>query len=202
VVAWGHHGLACGARQLHWRKDKQMERPTRFSTIIVALDGTRATENAVLGPARELARIYSSSLVLVRAAERGRLPAEDDPTSAPGVALAAGPPMDNVAGIDVPTIGDRPGDNFIPARAIENPEAAGYLNILDNMLEEEGFTVEFVDPDDDPADAIVQEARSRSAGLIIMGTRQRSGWERLFKGSTAEKVLRESPCPVLAVPLD
>jgi nucleotide-binding universal stress UspA family protein len=60
-----------------------------------------------------------------------------------------------------------------------------------------------VDPDeDDPADAIVSVARSRDAALIVMGTHHRSGWERLFKGSNAEKVLHHSPCPVLVVPLD
>lgn len=176
--------------------------PGRYKTILVALDGTRETEQAVIGPATDLAKLYGATLVLVRALDRKILPAEDDPTSGPGVALAAGPPMDSVAGIDIPTIGTLPGDNFRPAVPIENPDAAGYLNVLDNELEAMGLTVEHVDPDDDPADAIVNEARSRGASLIVMGTHQRRGLERLFKGSTAEKVLRESPCPVLAIPLD
>lgn len=179
-----------------------MEQPSRYRTVIVALDGTRKTEQAVLGPAKEVAKLYGATLVLVRALDRKNLPAEDDPTSGPSVALAAGPPMDSVAGIDIPTIGSAPGDGFTPARPIDNPDAAGYLNVLDNELEELGLAVEHVDPDDDPADAIVQEARSRHASLIVMGTHQRRGFERLFKGSIAEKVLRESPCAVLVIPLE
>lgn len=179
-----------------------MERPNRYSTIIVALDGSRRTET-ILGPARDLAQLYGATIVLVRALSRERLPADDDPTSGPSVALSAGPPMDNVAGIDIPAIGVRAGDGLTPARPVDNPDAAGYLNVMDHELEAAGFTVEHVDPDEsDPADALVNEARSRGASLIIMGSHQRSGWERLFKGSTAERVLRYSPCPVLVVPLD
>jgi nucleotide-binding universal stress UspA family protein len=36
--------------------------------------------------------------------------------------------------------------------------------------------------------------------LLVLGTHGRSGFERLFLGSTAEKVLRKCPCPVLTVP--
>jgi nucleotide-binding universal stress UspA family protein len=179
-----------------------MESPTRYRTIIVALDGSKDTEQHVLGPAQDLARIYGATLVLVRAQERDVLPPRDDPASAPGVAIAAGPPVDHV-GITVPGATTVPGDNLVPARPVEDQRAAGYLNILGNELQRAGFTVEHVDPDeDDPADAIVTEARSRGAALIVMGTHHRSGWERLFKGSNAEKVLRHSPCPVLVVPLD
>jgi nucleotide-binding universal stress UspA family protein len=179
-----------------------MESPTRYRAIIVALDGTKNTELHVLGPARDLAQLYGAALVLVRAQERDVLPAKDDPTSAPSVAIAAGPPVDNV-GLNPPGATTIPGDDFVAARAVEDQNAAGYLNILGNELQAAGFAVEHVDPDeDDPADAIVAEARSRDASLIVMGTHHRSGWERLFKGSNAEKVLRHSPCPVLVVPLD
>jgi nucleotide-binding universal stress UspA family protein len=36
--------------------------------------------------------------------------------------------------------------------------------------------------------------------LLVMGTHGRSGFERLFLGSTAEKVLRKARCPVMTVP--
>jgi nucleotide-binding universal stress UspA family protein len=47
---------------------------------------------------------------------------------------------------------------------------------------------------------IVEQARLLPADLIIIGTHGLSGYQRLFLGSTAEKVLRSAPIPVLVVP--
>ena len=51
-----------------------------------------------------------------------------------------------------------------------------------------------------PATEIVAAARDLQADLIVLGTHGRSGVERLFLGSVAERVLRRAPCPVLTVP--
>lgn len=54
----------------------------------------------------------------------------------------------------------------------------------------------------DPAKIIVEQSVASAAGLVVMGTHGRSGFERLLIGSVAEKVLRKAPCPVLLVPPD
>jgi nucleotide-binding universal stress UspA family protein len=179
-----------------------VESPNRYRTIIVALDGSSDTEAKLLTPAREFATIFGASLVLMRAVDLDILPAKDDPMSAPSVAIAAGPPMDQTTGLAVPGVSSIPGDDFVPARAVEDQNATGYLNILSNQLEADGFQVEHVEPAENPAEALIAEAGLREAPLIVMGTHHRSSWERLFKGSTSEKVLRHSPCPVLVIPLD
>jgi nucleotide-binding universal stress UspA family protein len=46
---------------------------------------------------------------------------------------------------------------------------------------------------------ILVQAERLKAGLVVMGTHGRSGFERLFLGSTAEKVLRKAACPVMTV---
>jgi len=48
---------------------------------------------------------------------------------------------------------------------------------------------------------IIQAAREESADLIVMGTHGRTGFDHLILGSTAENVVRKSPCPVLTVRL-
>ncbi len=48
---------------------------------------------------------------------------------------------------------------------------------------------------------IIQVARKESADLIVMGTHGRTGIDHLILGSTAENVVRKSPCPVLTVRL-
>ncbi len=48
---------------------------------------------------------------------------------------------------------------------------------------------------------IIQAAKEKSADLIVMGTHGRTGFDHLIMGSTAENVVRKSPCPVLTVRL-
>lgn len=57
----------------------------------------------------------------------------------------------------------------------------------------EGFAAPFV--------AIVEEARRLGVELICMGTHGRTGLKHALLGSTAEKVVRKAPCPVLTVRL-
>lgn len=52
----------------------------------------------------------------------------------------------------------------------------------------------------DPQTVIVDEAVSKGADLIVIGTHGRRGFKRLLLGSVTETVLREAPCPVLTVP--
>ena len=46
---------------------------------------------------------------------------------------------------------------------------------------------------------IVRMAKELKVDLIVMGTHGRTGFSHLFVGSTAEKVVRLCPCPVLTV---
>ena len=58
---------------------------------------------------------------------------------------------------------------------------------------------EILDEMGQPADVIVQIATKMAADVIVMVTHGRRGLARLIEGSIAEKVLRNAPCPVLAV---
>ncbi|WP_225072395.1 universal stress protein [Desulfuromonas sp. CSMB_57] len=50
-----------------------------------------------------------------------------------------------------------------------------------------------------PYDEVIKKALELSADLIIMGTHGRSGLDHVLFGSTAEKVVRKSPIPVMTV---
>ncbi len=50
-----------------------------------------------------------------------------------------------------------------------------------------------------PFDEICRLARDLSIDLIIIATRGNTGVKHLVLGSTAERVVRYSPCPVLVV---
>ncbi|MEB2311730.1 MAG: universal stress protein [Sorangiineae bacterium] len=51
----------------------------------------------------------------------------------------------------------------------------------------------------DPAERILALAKSADADLVVVGTRNRRGVERLLLGSVAETVLRNAGCPVLVM---
>ncbi|MBE2279900.1 MAG: universal stress protein [Ignavibacteriaceae bacterium] len=46
---------------------------------------------------------------------------------------------------------------------------------------------------------IIETARDEDADLIIISSHGRSGVEHILFGSTADKVVRKSPCPVLTI---
>jgi nucleotide-binding universal stress UspA family protein len=50
-----------------------------------------------------------------------------------------------------------------------------------------------------PSAEVVRVAEERSAGLIVMATHGRGFVSHALFGSTAERVLRRAPCPVLTV---
>ena len=70
----------------------------------------------------------------------------------------------------------------------DRAEAAG--------LEAEGIIVQ-----GHPAEEIIKYAEENSIDLIVMGTLGKSGLDRFLLGSVADKVIRNSKIPVIAVPV-
>lgn len=50
-----------------------------------------------------------------------------------------------------------------------------------------------------PYEEITRSAQDQDASLIVIGTHGRSGLDHLIFGSTAERVVRSAPCPVLTI---
>lgn len=46
---------------------------------------------------------------------------------------------------------------------------------------------------------IIRAAKEEGADMIVLGTHGRSGLAHILIGSTAEKVVRKAPCPVLTI---
>ena len=50
-----------------------------------------------------------------------------------------------------------------------------------------------------PVEVVIEYARTRSIGLIVISTHGRTGLSHVFLGSVAERIVREAPCPVLTI---
>ena len=69
-----------------------------------------------------------------------------------------------------------------------------------NPPERDGWTWNKVNAPGNVVDKILDTARDCSADLIIMTTEGRDGFLDALRGSTTERVLFETSCPLLAVP--
>ncbi len=68
-----------------------------------------------------------------------------------------------------------------------------------NGIEKHGIVVTGIAVEHSAAQAIIDEAASRAADLIVMGTRGLTGIQHLALGSVADRVVRTASCPVLTV---
>ncbi len=78
-------------------------------------------------------------------------------------------------------------------------EAEQSLGRYAEDLKKRGLDVEAVVREGYAATAIVDEATSQGADLIVIGTHGHSGLKHMLLGSIAERVVQKAPCPVLTV---
>jgi nucleotide-binding universal stress UspA family protein len=76
----------------------------------------------------------------------------------------------------------------------ETREDAGRLN---EQLQ--GFEHEVVIGEGNIWEAVSKLIKEKEIDLVVLGTRGRTGLERILLGSVAEQILRQAPCPVLTV---
>ena len=118
--------------------------------------------------------------------------------------------------IHVLHVTDRPGskvyeDNAATdtaAEALEAEEAAlreAFAKAAARVVEETGLPaladerIEFSVAGGSPADEIVRVAEDERSDLIVLGTHGRTSVKEFFVGSTAERVVKNANCAVLAI---
>lgn len=108
------------------------------------------------------------------------------------VVLYAAPSMSQYVGFHVPP-------NSIETFVSEIVKGAE--DAMTRFLEEEFAGIEVVGrvAAGYPVDEILKYAKDEKADLIVMGTHGRKGVDRIIFGSTAEKIIKSSPIPVLTV---
>jgi len=85
------------------------------------------------------------------------------------------------------------------AHVVQQELASHRLNACLQETKAAGLKAALVEKDGHPVAAILDTILSEKIDLVILGTHGFRGVERPGHGSTAEQVLRKSPCPVLTV---
>lgn len=95
-----------------------------------------------------------------------------------------------------------PGPVLMDAISAADAKARRETEAVAVKLRTSGVVVDTVTCEGDPPAKIVEQARYTKADVIAMGTHGRSGLDRLFLGSTAERVVVSAGCPVLTMRRD
>lgn len=116
------------------------------------------------------------------------------PTAPGHAALDAGILEAGRRGTDLVVVQPRP-------RRHHPPEPGADMDVERDKLIRSGVRFRLLEPDhdSDAADVILDTAREHDAELIVLGIRRRSPVGKIIMASTAQRVLLESPCPVLSV---
>lgn len=119
------------------------------------------------------------------------------PTPQGEAALAAGLAEARAHGERVVVINMTRDDKLIDA----NRAPTSQLDRVQKDLVESGLEHEVrrIDGGTDPAVAIIDAAGQEGARVIVIGLRHRTPVGKLLLGSTAQRILLDAPCPVLAV---
>ncbi|MFN3681502.1 MAG: universal stress protein [Nitrospira sp.] len=100
---------------------------------------------------------------------------------------------------------------FDPGLSLESPVVQMYLGEMSKQAQSaletvrmriagRGIAVETQMGRGIPSKAIVAAAEAQHTDCLVVGSSGKSGLEHVLLGSTAERVIRTAPCPVLAVP--
>ncbi len=80
-------------------------------------------------------------------------------------------------------------------------QAEKYLEGIVGVLKEEGYNVRALITGSDPAETIIEVGKKENVDVIMMATHGRGGLERVFVGSTAERLAQYTPCFLFLVPI-
>ena len=143
-----------------------------FGSIVVGTDGSQTAGEAVR-QATELAKSVGATIDLVSAYE------------------------------PVPTARLREEQTQVP-RDLEwavNPreDVEATLKEAADSIKEGGVEVQTFAREGDPADAILDVAEERGAGLIVVGNKGMTGAKRFLLGSVPNKVSHHAPCSVMII---
>ena len=141
----------------------------RFRKILVPLDFSKLSEMA-LPWAGLLSERFGAEIVLLHVMERF--------------------PLDHIL------VREMTGDAFAPFTKTARTDLEQRARSLGKST---GTNVSALVRHGKPYERICQTAKSLGADLIVLSTHGHTGLKHVLLGSTAERVIRHSPCPVLAV---
>ena len=157
-----------------------------FESILVPVDGSEYAQKA-LKVASQLATPSQAVIYVLHVPE---LPPATDP-----LGIAVGAPSMDFTNAEVEAAGQKLVEN------IQEAEKAGH-GLIDRIKSAVGLThveLKSIVRMGNPAEVIIEEAKSNGVEVIVMGSRGMSNLKSLAVGSVSHKVMHTAPCTVITV---
>jgi len=145
-----------------------------YQTILIATDGSKFSQNAVL-QGMELAKLVGAKVYVLYVLDKN---AYTLPTLETPIYL---------------------GSNWDVVEETLRQEGKDAIQYARDVARNKGIGFESVVIEGNPANAILEFAEQKKVNLIIMGTLGKGGLERFLLGSVTNKVIRHSKSSVLVV---
>lgn len=87
-----------------------------------------------------------------------------------------------------------------PSESYQN-QIKQYLENVAAELREDGVQTSILVTGSGPARTIVRTSKANMVDLIMLATQGRGGFDKLMLGSVADRVIKNTPCPVFLVPI-
>jgi nucleotide-binding universal stress UspA family protein len=159
---------------LSWNWGRLLTLKNTFQTILIATDGSKSSQKAVL-QGMELAKLMGAKVYALYVLDKN----------------AYIPPT-----LETPIYLGSKWDITEKTLRQEGDDAIRYAN---DVAKNKGIDFEGVVIEGNPANAILEFAEQKKVNLIIMGTFGKDGLERFLLGSVTDKVIRHSKSSVLVV---
>ena len=165
------------------KSEKRMAPSSRqagiYKRLLVPLDGSRRSESA-LPHAIMLAAALQSEIVLFRVVEQVRI-------------------SPDAAGHEGPGVARRMYEQAVKSEGIKLAAARRYLERHAKSVTAKGVSISVAAAIGKPSDQILEYCRANLVDLVVMTTRGRGRFKRLFLGSVAEAIVRSPIVPVLVI---
>ena len=155
---------------------------TMIKKILIGIDDSQFADHAAKYGFK-LAETLKAQVGLVHIVEPMAVP-----LTGPGDDVILGSPMQGMANVD--TMEMLNAQDVISESILERTSKKYGGDLQVTHFNEYGST----------ADGIISCSKEFKADLIVLGTHNRTGFDRLLMGSVAENVIRHSEIPVLVVP--
>ncbi len=145
-----------------------------FQTILIATDGSKCSQNAVL-QGMELAKLMGAKVYALYVLDKN---AYIPPTLETPIYL---------------------GSKWDVMEETLRQEGANAIQYANDVAKNKGIDFEGMVMEGNPANAILEFAEQKKVNVIIMGTLGKGGLERFLLGSVTDKVVRHSKSSVFVV---